>query len=141
VPVFVDTNVLVYARDEDELVKQPLAEAWRLHLWRTRTGRLSFQVLNEFYSTVLRKSGQAASEAGARADVTEYLAWDPIPQSRRTIASAWTLQDRYSMSYWDALIAAAASEGRCERLLTADLTDGQTYGGVTVVNPFVHPPS
>jgi predicted nucleic acid-binding protein len=55
VPVFVDTNVLVFARDASEPVKQPQAAAWIDHLWRTRTARLSFQVLQEYYATTTRR--------------------------------------------------------------------------------------
>jgi hypothetical protein len=46
---FVDTNVLVYVRDASEPRKQNQAEAWMRYLWKTRTGKLSFQVLQEFY--------------------------------------------------------------------------------------------
>ena len=54
-PVFVDTNVLVYARDASEPGKQPRAAAWLAHLWREQTGRTSVQVLSEYYATVTRK--------------------------------------------------------------------------------------
>jgi predicted nucleic acid-binding protein len=73
--------------------------------------------------------------------VVEYLAWRPITQTKRTLTTAWSLQDRHSLSYWDALIVTAAAAGGCKRLLIEDLADGETYGGVTVVNPFTHAPS
>ena len=53
--IFVDTNVLVYNRDASESQKQEQAKAWMAHLWSTKTGRLSFQVLQEFYITVTAK--------------------------------------------------------------------------------------
>lgn len=53
--VFVDTNVLVYARDAARAEKQARAAAWMRHLWESRTGRLSFQVLQEYYVTVSAK--------------------------------------------------------------------------------------
>ena len=53
--VFVDTNVLVYSRDVSEAQKQKQAMAWMTHLWAERCGRLSYQVLNEFYVTVTQK--------------------------------------------------------------------------------------
>jgi predicted nucleic acid-binding protein len=49
--VFVNTNVLVYSRDVTEAQKQKQAMGWMSYLWRTRTGRLSFQVLQEYYVT------------------------------------------------------------------------------------------
>src|SRR5258706_13291019 len=55
VPVFVDTNVLVYARDPSAAEKHPRAREWVTHLWRTASGRVSFQVLNEYYAVVTRK--------------------------------------------------------------------------------------
>ena len=53
--VFTDANVLVYSRDSGEPAKQPRAEAWRRALWQSRAGRISVQVLQEYYVTVTRK--------------------------------------------------------------------------------------
>lgn len=54
-PTFVDTNALVYVRDSAAPDKQQAAAAWMRHLWQRRLGRLSTQVLNEYYVTVTRK--------------------------------------------------------------------------------------
>ena len=139
-PVFVDTNVLVYARDAGEPVKQPKALAWLDHLWRARTGRLSYQVLSEFYVTVTRKLDPGLTPSEARAEVRNLSAWRPIVVDGDLLEVAWGLQDKHSLSFWDALILAAARVARCEQLLSEDLTDGETYGGVTVVDPFIHEP-
>ena len=48
-PVFVDTNVPIYALDEADPKKQQPARGWRAELWKSRRGRISFQVLQEFY--------------------------------------------------------------------------------------------
>ena len=64
--IFVDTNVLVYSRDASEPEKQPLAMAWMKHLWENRTGRLSFQVLQEFYVTVVFKLDPGLEPENAR---------------------------------------------------------------------------
>ena len=53
--VFVDTNVLVYARDTRDLRKQQRATEWLDRLWRQQSGRTSVQVLNEYFVTVTRK--------------------------------------------------------------------------------------
>jgi predicted nucleic acid-binding protein len=140
VPVFVDTNVLVYARDAAETAKQPKAKAWLEHLWRTRTGRLSYQVLAEFYVTVTQKLDPGLTAEEARADVRSLAAWRPIVIDEATLEEAWGLQDRHSLSLWDALILSAAAAARCDRVLSEDLSDGETYGTVTVVSPFLHPP-
>ena len=67
--IFVDTNVLVYSRDISEPQKQPLAAAWMAHLWENRTGRLSFQVLQEFHVTVVFKLDPGLEAEKARKDL------------------------------------------------------------------------
>ncbi len=81
--VFVDTNVLVYARDSSEPDKQPAA-GWMRHLWETRSGCLSMQVLQEFYTTVTRKLEPGLSPAAARLEVESLLAWEPLLMTRES---------------------------------------------------------
>ncbi len=139
--VFVDTNVLVYTRDASEPVKQPLAAAWMTYLWQSRRGRLSIQVLNEYYYTVTRKLRPGLGAAEARQDVRDLTAWGPLPLRVATLQGAWLLQDRHALSLWDALIIAAAQAGQCRYVLSEDLQDGQNLAGVVVLNPFTHTPS
>ena len=70
---FVDTNLLVYARDAKEASNQPLAEAWLATLWRLRRGRLSYQVLHEYYVTVTRKLRPGLPVQDARDDVRALM--------------------------------------------------------------------
>ena len=140
-PVFVDTNVLVYARDAAEPAKQAQARAWVEELWRARSGRLSFQVLQEFYVTVTRKLVPGLTPTEARAEVRNLLAWRPAAVDAQMLEAAWSLQDRHSLSFWDALILSAARATGCDRLLSEDLSDGEVYDGVEVVSPFAHHPS
>ena len=140
-PVFVDTNVLVYARDAAATTKQPQAHAWLEHLWRGRTGRLSFQVLQEFYVTVTRKLDPGLTPSDAQAEIRNLLAWRPVPVDAEVVESAWVLEARYSLSFWDALILAAARAAGCERVLSEDLAEGAVYDGVEVVNPFTSAPA
>jgi predicted nucleic acid-binding protein len=136
VPVFVDTNLFVYRFDTTEPGKQRRSERWHEHLWRERTGRLSVQVLQELYSSLTRKLDQPMEPAEARTVVRSLLSWDPVPVDPRTIEGAWRLEDRYSLSWWDALIVSAAQIAGCRHLLTEDLSHGQDLDGVQVVNPF-----
>lgn len=53
--LFVDTTILVYYRDSSESEKQLIAENWLTALWKNKLGRISFQVLNEYYIAVTRK--------------------------------------------------------------------------------------
>ena len=135
-PVFVDTNVLVYARDASEPEKQPPAAAWVEHLWRTRTARLSYQVLQEYYATMTRKLRPGLAAEQARADVRDLLAWRPVPVGAELVEAGWSVEDRFGLSCWDALIVAAARIAGCEHLLTEDLQHGAEFEGLRVVDPF-----
>lgn len=139
--VFVDTNVLVYARDIADQSKQLKAAGWMAALWRSARGRTSVQVLNEYYSTVTRKLKPGLDATVARRDVEHIMLWDPVDISTAVVRRAWRLQDRHSLSFWDALIVSAAQIAGCRSLLTEDLQEGQDFGGVVVVSPFLHEPS
>jgi predicted nucleic acid-binding protein len=136
--VFVDTNVLLYALDQADAKKQSAARAWRTALWTNKRGRLSVQVLQEFYANVLRKWPSARDVA--RSEIRNLVAWQPLPMDSRLLSRGWALQDRYQLSFWDALIVAAAQSLACQYLLTEDLQNGQDFDGVRVINPFVHSP-
>lgn len=135
-PVFVDTNLFVYRFDTTEPEKQRRAEHWHELLWRERTGRLSVQVLEELYSSLTRKLDHPMEPAEARTVVRSLFVWDPVSVDPRTIEGAWRLEDRYSRSWWDALIVSAAQIAGCRHLLTEDLSHGQDLDGVQVVDPF-----
>jgi len=137
---FVDSNVLVYRRDSTEPKKQPAAERWIRFLWETHAGRLSVQVLEEFYQVVTRRLKPGLPSAVARKEIRDLLAWDPVPLAPPVIENAWSVEDRFGLSWWDSLIVSAAQLAQCTCLLTEDLQDGQDLGGVRVVNPFLHPP-
>jgi predicted nucleic acid-binding protein len=138
--VFVDTTVLVYSRDASEPQKQEQAMSWMAYLWRTRAGRLSFQVLQEFYVTVTEKLDPGLERESARSDVRSLVPWRPISVDTRVMEGAWLIQDRYQISWWDSLIVAAAQVGDCSYLLTEDLEEGLKFDGVQVINPFVSTP-
>jgi predicted nucleic acid-binding protein len=137
-PVFVDSNVLLYALDNADPSKQRTAQQWRAVLWKSRMGRVSFQVLNEFYVNALRLRPEASDEA--RDEVRDLLAWDPIITDAALLELGWKIQDRYRLSYWDSLIVAASEAASCRFLLTEDLQAGQTLDGVKVINPFLTNP-
>lgn len=137
-PVFVDSNVFLYAVDEGNPRKQEAARNWRAELWKNRRGRVSFQVLGEFYVNAVRKRPAAREEA--RAEVRDLLVWNPVVADAALLERGWKLQDRYGLSYWDALIVAAAKVASCRYLLTEDLQAGQKLDGIEVVNPFLRDP-
>lgn len=137
-PVFVDTNVFIYAIDEADRGKQQAARVWRAELWKSHRGRISFQVLQEFYAKVTQKWPAAKEEA--RAEVRDLLAWKPVAVEAAIVERGWKIQDRYKLAFWDALIVAAAKQLSCSYLLTEDLQAGQEIDGVLVVDPFRNGP-
>lgn len=132
--VFVDTNVLIYALDPGDSKKQAAARAWRAQLWATRRGRLSMQVVNEFYSKAIHRWPNSIEIA--RAEVLDLFAWQPLALQHGLVELAWKFQDRFQLSFWDSLIVAAAKVAGCRYLLTEDLQDSQNLDGVHVLNPF-----
>lgn len=136
VKVFVDTNVLVYARDASEPAKQPQAADWIAALWKRRAGRLSYQVLQEFYVTVTVKLTPGLDKELARRDVRSLLAWQPLAVEARVLAGAWLLQDRHRLPWWDALLASGAQMTECRYLLSEDFQEGMELGNLTIINPF-----
>ena len=138
-PVFVDTNVLVYARDASDSDKQATASAWMEHLWRRGSGRLSVQVLQEFYVTVTKKLDPGLSVDEAREDVRDLAAWRPVRIEEALLESAWHIEDRFGLTFWDSLIVAAAHAAACETLLTEDLQHDLEIDGLRVADPFRTP--
>jgi predicted nucleic acid-binding protein len=136
--VFVDSNVLIYARDVVEVEKQRRAALWLRHLWDTETGRLSYQVLAESYSVLMAK--RKLHGAQARAYLKDFLAWNPLALDGTVFLAAWDIQERFELSWWDCLIVAAARIAECDYLLTEDLNHGQDLDGLRVIDPFVAEP-
>lgn len=138
--VFVDTNVLVYSRDASETLKQGQAMGWMKYLWSTKIGRLSFQVLQEFYVTVTKKLQPGLDIQSARNDVRALFAWNPIQVNERVVEGAWLIQDYYKFSWWDSLIISAAQVGECRYILSGDLQANQKLGNIQVISPFADAP-
>ena len=134
---FVDTNILVYARDATEPEKQERSHLWLSHLWRNRSGRISYQVLQEYYVIVTCKLDPGLRVTEARDDIRDFLAWNPISIERNVIEAAWSVQDRFKFSWWDALIIAAAQVLDCDYLLSEDMQHKQVVDGLTILNPFL----
>ncbi len=134
---FVDTNILVYARDSSETEKQAGAERWLAKLWAHELGRLSAQVMNEYYVTVTRKLKPGLSKEQARADLRGLTVWQPLEISTTLIESAWDIQDQYGYSWWDTLVISSALFLSCTYLLSEDLQHDQQIGNLTIINPFL----
>jgi predicted nucleic acid-binding protein len=136
-PVFVDSNVFIYAVDQANPRKHEAARLWRAELWKSRLGRVSFQVLEEFYANVYRKWPGAREQV--QAEIRNLMTWRPVVIDESIIEDGWKIQQRHKISFWDSLIVSAAKAASCRYLLTEDLQAGQDMEGVVVVNPFRSP--
>lgn len=133
---FVDSNVLIYCFDDGDPRRRDRARQVMRRLWETRTGRISHQVLQEFYATVTRKLVPSLARPSAREEVKDLLRWQPPAMSGSLLKDAWRIEDRWQLSWWDSLIVAAALVQNCRTLLTEDLQDGLQIEGLRIVNPF-----
>lgn len=88
---FVDTNLLVYSFDESDPAKQERAGLVMRKLWESRSGRLSFQVLQEFYVTVTRKLKPALARERAREEIRDLLSWSPVRPGAALLEDAWRI--------------------------------------------------
>ena len=135
--VFVDTAVLLYSEDGADAVKQQRAVDWLGQLWTRRCGRLSTQVLIDFYDTATRRLQPAMPAGDARAEVRRYQRWQPWLVDHATVETAWALESRFGLAWRDALIVAAAQQQGCDWLLSENLPHQHQVDGVTLLNPFL----
>jgi predicted nucleic acid-binding protein len=135
--VFVDSNILIYAHDADAGPKQKIAAAQIKALWEEQLGRISTQVLQEFYVTVTQKLGKPLAKSNAREIVRDYAQWVATPTTPQTVIRASEIGEGWGLSFWDSLILATAEEQDCSTVLTEDLNAGQTLAGIRVINPFL----
>jgi len=134
-PVFVDTNVWVYAVDAADPAKRERA----LEVTAPAPGRdvvISTQVLAEFYAVVTRKLAVPLSAEDAEAMVRQLAVLPVVAIDRSLVVSAITGSRASQISIRDALIHRAAETAGCRRVLSEDLADGTTYGSVVGENPF-----
>jgi predicted nucleic acid-binding protein len=133
---FVDTNVLMYAHDSAAGEKHQRAKALVEELWEARAGVVSTQVLQELAVNLRRKAKKSLDAKATRDVVSDYLTWQIVVNGGDSILEALDLEAKYQISFWDALIVQAAHVSGAEVLYSEDLSDGQAYGAVRVINPF-----
>lgn len=132
---FVDTNILMYAHDRSAGVKHQRARTVVESLWNSGTGVLSTQVLQELCINLRRKAGHPLTPGEARRLLHDYLSWEIVVNDAQSGLQALDIEVRYRISFWDALIVQAAETAGVAILYSEDLSDGQVYGQVRVINP------
>jgi predicted nucleic acid-binding protein len=132
---FLDTNVLVYAYDVSDPLKQRIAQDL---VRRAVAGEIvaSPQVLAEFATTLLHKLSASAAPEDVIAVVDTLSPIRLVAVDHGIIRRALEARVRYRLHFWDCMIVAAAERAGCGRLWSEDLNAGQSYFGVTVSNPF-----
>jgi predicted nucleic acid-binding protein len=134
--VHVDANVLVYSHDVSKAKKQAIALEWLDGLWKERTGRISVQVLAEFFNVSTQHLEPGLPHERAMREVASFQEWLPLPTSVDLLTKGAKIQQRYKFSLWDSIIVASAIEQGCTHLLTEDLQHNQKIGSLTVISPF-----
>ncbi len=132
---FVDTNVLLYAISTllEEAAKSAKAQA----ILANRDLVLSVQVLQEFYVQATRPSRpDPLTHEEAVGFIHSWRRFFTHDVTLEILDDALTIKSRYQLSYWDSAIIAAAKASNCDQCLSEDMSDGQIYAGVKVVNPF-----
>jgi predicted nucleic acid-binding protein len=139
VALFYDSNILLYAVSDTpgEAAKRAIARAL---LARPQYG-LSIQVLQEFYVNVTRAKVPGREPLMTRTQgkkaVTELMRKTIANNTSSTLLNALSIHERFSLSYWDAAIVAAANSLDATTLYSEDMQHGQTIEGVTIINPFL----
>ncbi|MFI4914559.1 MAG: PIN domain-containing protein [Steroidobacterales bacterium] len=133
--VFVDTNILIYAHDRDAGVRRQKASQALDRLWESRSGRLSVQVLQEFFAVATGKLKSAVGVAAAREVVRTYAPWVIAATDVNTVLRASEIAEMAQISFWDGMIVAAAEQSGATTLYTEDLNVGQVIAGIRVANP------
>lgn len=135
--VALDTNVLAYAEGVNGTERRDLALDLLRGLPQQATV-ISAQVLGELFDVLVRKAGRSRPDAR-----DALLAWRDtfgiIETSPEILLAALDLAIDHRFGIWDAVVMSAASQAGCRLLLSEDMQDGFTWGGVTVVNPFAEP--
>jgi predicted nucleic acid-binding protein len=133
--VFVDSNILICAHDADAGEKRTKAVETLIRLWDSGGGRMSVQVLQEFYVNVTKKLTTPIASSTAREVVSTYGVWIREPTTVKTVIRAIDIAGMTQIQFWDALIVASAEEAEATHLYSEDLNSGQTIAGVKILNP------
>ncbi len=131
---FIDTNVLIYSVDRADPAKQEIALGLIARHAKERTGVISTQVLQEYFSAATRKLGIQPHHA--RQHLRDFLVFDIVQVTPGIIEEGVDCSILHTISFWEGLIVASASTAKCTELISEDLANGQIIQGITIINPF-----
>jgi predicted nucleic acid-binding protein len=139
VKVALDTNVLAYAEGLDSEERRAKAMALVARIPQG-AGVIPAQVLGELFNVLVRKAGRSR-ETARDALLSWRDAFSTAPTNPATVLLAADLAADHTLGIWESVILATASQAGCRLLLSEDMQEGFTWGGVTIVNPFSTPVS
>jgi len=135
VPVFFDTNILIYSISIDPLDATKRERA--IALLQREDGALSVQVLQEFYTQATRPSRPHRLPHDRAAGLVKGWSRFRVQEINLNIVNAaLEIRALHKFSYWDSAIIAAARALGCRELYTEDMSHGRQVEGVLIVNPF-----
>jgi predicted nucleic acid-binding protein len=138
----IDTNVLIYLFDQDERLKNPIAQAFVAQLKdRDSFTILPWQVAGKLLNWFDR---WVKSDRISRADVELHfqdlqVLFPIVVPTPRCLDHYFPLRVKYTLSHWDAMLLAACHEAGVTILYSEDMQSGANYNGVRIINPFLVP--
>lgn len=105
-------------------------------LWEKGEGVVSVQVLRELFVTLTTKVSPPVPVVQAREIVSDLLSWRVAEPTGDDLIEAIDMSARWRISFWDAMILAAARKTGASVVWSEDLKEGESYEGVVVRNPF-----
>jgi predicted nucleic acid-binding protein len=138
---FLDTNILVYTFDDEDLGKRDRARALVAEALSGSHGIISYHVVQEFLNAALRKFAKPLTSADAERYLTVVL--EPLCAvfaGFDLYHQAIDIAERWKYSFFDSLIIASALQAGCTVLYSEDLQHGRKISGLRILDPFVESP-
>lgn len=134
-PVFFDTNVLLYCTDPRDPHKQGQALQLVQQASMNGEGVVSTQVLVELYQALGHKL--RVPDVQRLALIKAYTAWPVIDSDLALVTAAMEKSVRFQISIFDASVVEAALRSGATTLYSEDMQHGQRFGELTLINPFL----
>jgi predicted nucleic acid-binding protein len=132
--VFIDTNIIVYAREKDDIKKNAMANNLFKNDLADKFVFISVQVLNELYSTLSRHKVSHDEIAKLITDLQRDMQVSSITTA--TINASLKLKEKYHYSWWDSLLLSSALESNCTIIYSEDMQHGQVIeNSLKIINP------
>lgn len=132
--IFIDTNIFVYTVDKKEDIKQKKARKILKKIVEIHQPVISTQIIKEFYVVAINKL--RADHFIVKNIIHNFRNMEVVNNDLELIEQAIDISVILQITFWDALVVAAAEKANCEFIFSEDLNPGQTYRGVLVINPF-----